>query len=377
MSKVKQKTKGDQQQTMQILGLGIVVGMLLMGGIGAFFLTQSSPVGEPTPTQVALEADFVAQNVTTDHPILAAALAANADTLVMADGSDLTVTQLSNFYGTSANASLLRSPIEVDDLQISADGRLVMALANNALAHLYDLNMEVRLADYNEVFDAALTADGNRFYLLTYNNELQIWDSSQSPLALMSRHAIATPVPRIAKIALGTQNQLAIAYADHIDLYDTRNLTQVNRTIAINSSVEAASSDLFVRFDPQGDQVALVLSSATGSEAHIIDLNSTEGERQVYPLADPVSALAFSPDSTWLLIGTETHLLTAYSLRTTQTLAPTIAEPRHFVGHGGAVTTIGFTADDKLYSASLDGTFRLWDFISTQELNRYTLDERD
>ncbi|PHN07772.1 WD40 domain-containing protein [Flavilitoribacter nigricans] len=77
---------------------------------------------------------------------------------------------------------------------------------------------------------------------------------------------------------------------------------------------------------------------------------------------DVTSALAFSPDGNFIVIGNHEGKINLYAASSGKLL-------HAFPGHGGSVARMIFSADgQKLYSSSADGTIRIWDTNTHEEL---------
>ncbi len=84
-----------------------------------------------------------------------------------------------------------------------------------------------------------------------------------------------------------------------------------------------------------------------------------------------VALLAFSADAALLAVAARTGVITVWRTATGEQVAT-------LVGHGGAVQSLVFLADNRLLvSISLDQTARLWDVTTGREVSRLRMPEED
>jgi WD40 repeat protein len=90
-------------------------------------------------------------------------------------------------------------------------------------------------------------------------------------------------------------------------------------------------------------------------------------EKQSYELhhRDRPSAVGFTPDGQYALIGTRGWTVNLYSLDKVKARGKPLLPERQYFGHSAAITALGVSPDGKrLAAGAADGTVRVWDFDS-------------
>nr|ACO15622.1 Cleavage stimulation factor 50 kDa subunit [Caligus clemensi] len=84
--------------------------------------------------------------------------------------------------------------------------------------------------------------------------------------------------------------------------------------------------------------------------------------------AEKIQSLSFNPTGDFLLAGCEHPVVRLYDVNTSQCFVSSISQQRH----NAEVTVVKWSNDGKLYvSTSLDGTFKIWDGVSSKVVNTF------
>src|ERR1035441_3329484 len=104
-------------------------------------------------------------------------------------------------------------------------------------------------------------------------------------------------------------------------------------------------------FTPDGTRI---LSAGAEGTVRLWDAQSGAALGSLLWPADAVSSCLFSPDGRHVVTASHRHAIKVWSAENGELV-------RALSGHAEAVRACAFSADEKLLSASADGTLRLWD----------------
>jgi WD40 repeat protein len=114
---------------------------------------------------------------------------------------------------------------------------------------------------------------------------------------------------------------------------------------------------------PRGSKHNFAVSGTADGYIRLWDLNSDK-EAPVWVRREenpsPISALAFSPDGRWFAAGDENGFIRLHDTVTGEPVYAFDAERGAAQRHEGAVTSLSFTPQCRLVSASRDNTLRIW-----------------
>lgn len=146
---------------------------------------------------------------------------------------------------------------------------------------------------------------------------------------------------------------------------DTMQYRQSTSRRAINGSVNA------IAYSPDGSTLAAATSQypfwgnpSTSAGLHLFDVESGALRQEINDSVDYLSAVAFSPDGTWIAAagGSGDFTVRRWTLGEDAETEPLIME-----AHSAPVRALVYTDDPPaLYSGSDDGTVRLWDGAGIQ-----------
>jgi WD40 repeat protein len=376
MDDFKSKRKNSPRTPYVFLAVGIAIGVLVMAALYMLlpFLDYLETIrAEPTP----IVEDANAMNLmptpapTVDAPRVQAAAVSPDGRYLITTASDnagvqIILTELTTEGELSGVESILYQAVgsNFDDLLFSPDGSKLVATINYGIAILFDVKTQAKLGEYPNIGGAAFNADGSILALVGANNGIRLIDTRSLTLLDSTEH----DAYQVGAVAISSQNQLAIALDNRVEVYALNNLAQAPDVYEVDSNF---AYDL--AFHPSGDYLAV---SGDGIVL-MLNLDNTS-QRQIFNFTTPyIHALAFSPSGEWLAVaggesGYATSLLTVFRWDNSNVLHP---EPNYYTpisleGHEHTVFDVAFTPDDYLLSASWDGTVRLWDLNTHEEISR-------
>jgi WD40 repeat protein len=253
-----------------------------------------------------------------------------------------------------------------DDLLFSPDGSKLVATINQGIALLYDVETMTQIGEFPNIGGAAFNADGSLLALVGANNGIRLIDTETLTLVDSTEH----DAYEVGAVSISSQNQLAIALDNRVEVYALANLAAAPQTYQVDSSF---AYDL--AFHPSGDYLAV---SGDGF-VQVLDLENNS--RTMYNFTTShIFALAFSPSGEWLAVaggeaGYGESSLTVFRWNDSNVIPPDPAyfTPISLTGHEHTIFDVAFTPDDYLLSASWDGTVRLWDLNTREEISRLEL----
>ncbi|HIK10289.1 MAG TPA: WD40 repeat domain-containing protein [Oscillatoriaceae cyanobacterium M33_DOE_052] len=147
--------------------------------------------------------------------------------------------------------------------------------------------------------------------------------------------------------------------------------------VATGQELRQFSGDTTAIFSPDGKYLA----SETGDEVRLWDVATGEELRQFQGHTWSVSSISFSPDGKYLVSGSACGSHNCDPVARLWDVA-TGKEIRQFTGHPNGVCCVSFSPDGKYlvsggcgdiyFEGGRDGTVRLWDVATGQELRQFT-----
>jgi WD40 repeat protein len=269
-----------------------------------------------------------------------------------------------NLYGDQT--VLYETDAYFDDLLFSPDGSKLVATINYGIALLFDVETKALLGEYPNIGGAAFNADGSLLALVGANNGIRLIDTETLTLLDSTEH----DAYQVGAVSISSKNQLAIALDNHIEVYALANLALAPQIYEVNSSF---AYDL--AFHPSGDYLAV------SGDGFVLVLDLESNSRTQYNFSTPsIRALAFSPSGDWLAVaggeaGYGEAFLTVFRWNESDIIPPDPAyyRPITLTGHEHSIMDVAFTPDDYLLSAAWDGSVRLWDLTTHEEISRLQL----
>jgi WD40 repeat protein len=385
----KPKRKREIRNPYLFLGVGIAIGVVVTGVLMAALLLlgrQSAeiavapshvPFATPSPVGSMPTEPFAnAQNV--QPTVIAPRVQAAA---VSADGTYLATTATDDGHAkiilhelrVERNLSgdqtvLYETDAYFDDLLFSPDGSKLVVTINSGVALLFDVATKslVDGGEFPNIGGAAFNADGSLLALVGANNGIRLIDTETLTLVDDTAH----DAYQVGAVSISSKNQLAIALDNRVEVYEIGNLDAEPLVFQVDSSF---AFDL--AFHPSGDYLAV---SGDGF-VQVLDLESDSRTQYSFSTAY-IRALAFSPSGDWLAVaggesGYGEAFLSVFRWDESEIIPPdpSFYVPTMLFGHEHTVMDVAFTPDNYLLSAAWDGSVRLWDLNTAQEVSRLQL----
>ena len=242
---------------------------------------------------------------------------------------------------------LLGSPINVWDV---SSGKIVHAIKDPGLKGPMIMPRVVALA---------FSPDGKRILTGQDDKKVRLRDV-QSGTTL---HTFAGHTNGVNAVAFSPDGKRALtgSYDKTARLWDLESGKQLH---LFEAHAAAAFAGVAVAFSPDGSQAA---TCAADKMVRFWDVRTGKQMRVWAAHANPVNSLAFSPDGKQVLT-TSRYVDDKARLWD----VPSGAEVRVFAGHDNLVRSAAFSPDGKqVVTASSDGTVRLWDARTGQELCKF------
>jgi WD40 repeat protein len=381
--KPKRKRQDGKNPALYLIG-GLVIGGLLTALLGAgLFFTGAQHTTAPLPTLLPLQPTstplLVEQSVEIQptiiaHRVFSASLAPDGRYLatIVQEEADTAIylAELSvprNLTGTQ-RYTLHREPGIFNRVILSpaGDKLVVTSEFDNGRTLIFDVQTRALLETLSPYSHAAFSADGTLLALAGNADGLRILDGST--LELISSQQLADPY--LGGLAFNNRHQLAVATLNQIQIWNALDLQQ-----APNLYPSAESNIYDIAFQPDGNWLAVAY------DGFVQLINITNSERRHYAFAPfRIHSVAFSADGSWLAAGGGDSGLgdgRLFALRMLQNDTippdPNYYDVLEFAGNNHIVTDVTFTPDGLLLSAAWDGSVRLWDVTTGQEISRLQL----
>jgi WD40 repeat protein len=395
----KPKLKNEQKPRLYLIGgiaLGIVLaiaGMLLVSTLvrpatGQVFssviteLDTTAPARSVTEQSVQTNPTVAPQATVIADRILKSQLSPDGQRLAIArtTGTETTVTlhTLRVTDNLSSDERLLRRiDARVNDLLFHPNGQHMVITTRTDLRVLSLMESNFSAEQYRDAgyTHAAYSPDGNYLAIAGDGNGIRLLDASNFDLR---GHYISDA--RVLGLAFNSRNQIALITptdqnSAQINIFDVTTLINANGDNMSAPQITypiQRTTILDMDFHPDGDW--LVIAGYAGATA----INITRYETSIYPFdVERVHSVAFSDDGDWLVFGggssgTGEALLQAVRWNQSGVIPPdpSFYEPVIFNGHTHIISDVAFTANNRLISASYDGSVRLWDVSSGMALSQ-------
>lgn len=397
MEDFKSKRKNQPRNPYLFLGAGISIGVLLTLVVAGvfFFIGQRQMVIVPAPTQVPFYTDLPNLAIPTEAPVFngqgiqATVIAPRVQAAAVSpDGRYLATTATDtvaaniilhelwvdrNLGGEQTVLYTAPAGNYFDDILFSPDGTRLLATINYGIALLFDVENRVLLDEYPNIGGAAFSADGSILAVVGANNGIRLIDTKSLTIVASTSHQAY----QVGAVAISSKNELAIALDNRVEIYEIEALLNTrHQEVALPQVYEVNSSFAYdLAFHPSGDYLAI------SGDGFVQVLSLQDNSRTNYNFSTPyIYALAFSPSGNWLAVaggesGYAQAFLSVFRWDDSDVIPPDPAfyAPINLTGHEHTVFDVAFTPDDYLLSASWDGTVRLWDLNTREEISKLHL----
>jgi WD40 repeat protein len=252
--------------------------------------------------------------------------------------------ELATFKGHSAS---------VYSVAFSPDGAKLASGSIDRTARIWDVASGKEIATLNghalDVRSVAFAPDGKILATGGWDRQVKLWDTTTwRETATLKGHSEG-----IWELAFSPDGKSLVTGGED----DTAKLWRVNTTQGQDTIEKRYPDEVrVVAYSADGKKMA----TASNLRVEIWDARAGKLLSSLITAAK-TRAIAFSPDSKWLAVGTTADAVAILELAT--------GKERALKGHRGSVNTVAFSPDGgKLASGSRDHTVKLWDIASGQEL---------
>lgn len=252
-----------------------------------------------------------------------------------------------------ATGTIIRSLAGHQDIATSAafspDGRMILSGSKDTLLILWDAEtgQEIRRLEghTSRIRNIAFTPDGTR--VLTAAREAFVWDLATGQII----HRLELPTA-IRAMALTPDGKMAVSGATDGSLTVWNIETgEILNQFAQNLEIDA------LEFFPDGQ--TFVLGAETG-EVELWEIGAGEVFQRLSGHSDAVLNVAISADGKQIVSASKDQTLRLWNVT-----PPTKLQT--WVAHDNRITSVHIV-DTWLYSTSLDGTVKVWDFATGQSI---------
>ncbi|MGC1188093.1 MAG: AAA family ATPase [Candidatus Acidiferrales bacterium] len=205
------------------------------------------------------------------------------------------------------------------------------------------------------VTGASFSPDGNSLLIATAGSA-QVWD-------LAARNVVTTlkPPDPVLHAAFGPDDHLImIVSASGISLWDAKSAQSAEPNRSVRPSLAPGDKVVNARFSPDGHVIAIYTYDGA-----IVLCDADSGKLIGKPMQHngPVTNVAFSPDSQWLVTNSADHTARIWNART--------GDPAGTMRVDSWVTDAEFSPDGKwIVTASSNSTAQVWDARTTQPVSQ-------
>ena len=249
----------------------------------------------------------------------------------------------------------------VTSVAFSVDGSRIVSGSADRTVRLWDPKSGKAIGAPLEGHESAVTSvafspDGMRIVSGSEDDTLRLWDVESGKVTGTPLEGHATSVTSVAFNSDGTR--IVSGSLDRsVRSWDGRTGEAMSELIAAELPVSSMA------LSPDDSRIVSAVYSPGGSgdvftPATLQIWDATTGQRIGAPLeghTNPVRTIAFSPDGSRILSGSEDHTMRLWDAATSQPLG------RPLQGHRGSVYSVAFSRDGtRIVSGSEDGTLRVW-----------------
>jgi WD40 repeat protein len=379
--KPKRKREGGKNPTMYLVS-GIVIGVLVTAFLAAGFLflgvsTDSQVTFDLPPTIVptATPIGFVPQSVPAQatviaHRVNSARLSPNGRFLVTIVQEDMNpVVYLSELAVQRNLVASQRYTIPSEGGYFTnaifspASDKLVIT-GESGRTIIIDTTTREIIEELSPYSHAAFNDDGTLLALAGNGDGIRILDANS--LTLVAQRELNAPW--IGGLVFTSANELLVAYNLQVDL--------LSPTLdAVMASYTFDNTIFDIAIHPSSEWFAV----ASEGYVQVVNLNTQERTHYTFETAR-IHTVAFNSDGTWLAAGGGDSGYgdgRLYAFRWNQSNVippdPNFYDVMEFMGNQHIVNDVTFTYNNLLLSAAWDGSVRLWDVSTGEEVSRLQL----
>lgn len=378
--KPKRKRGLGKNPTLYLI-VGVVIGVLVTALLAASFLflgtsktyefrASDTPTFTPESIGTVQAQSIEIQPTVIAHRVYSAKLSPDGRYLatIVQEDSD-TAVYLAELRVQRNLANLQRYTLHRErglftDVIFSPSGDQLVVTADSGRTLIFDTNTREILEQFSPYSHAAFNADGTLLVLAGNADGIRLLDTAS--LSLIAQRELNAPW--IGGLAFTSANELLVAYNQQIDRL-TPSLDIVRASYLFENTIYDIAAH------PSEAWIAIA------SEGYVQVINLSTQERAHYDFDTArIHSVAFSADGTWLAAGggdsgTGDGRLYAFRWNQSDVIPPdpSFYNVMEFTGNQHIVHDVTFTRDNLLLSAAWDGSVRLWDVMTGQEISRLQL----